>query len=219
MKSIDTLIFDLDGTILDTLGDLADSVNYALGKQGLSERSYEEIRGFVGNGIRNLIERSVPDNTSAKVVDEVFQMFKEHYKIHCKDKTKPYKGVDKLLNKLSNAGYNMTIISNKAHNAVVELHKEFFYPAIKTAFGERTGVPRKPDSEAIDSVLYEIKAQKENCIYIGDSEVDYYTAKNANMKLVMVSWGFRDREVLEKLGVDLIADSPDELFEIINNLA
>lgn len=218
MRNIDTIIFDLDGTILDTLGDLADSVNFALLSNNLPERTYEEIRSFVGNGIRNLIETSVPAGTDVELTDKVFADFKARYKTHCKVKTRPYDGIDKMLAELSSLGYRMTIVSNKADGAVQDLHKEFFYPAIETAYGEREGIPRKPNPEIIQLALKEMGAEVERTVYIGDSEVDYTTAKNAGLKLIMVSWGFRDKEILEKLGAEKIADTPEELIEIIKKL-
>lgn len=218
MDKINTIIFDLDGTILDTLGDLADSVNFALLANNLPERTYEEIRSFVGNGIRNLVETSVPTGTEAEIIDKVFADFKSRYKTHCKVKTSPYDGISELLDKLAEAGYKMSIVSNKADSAVKELHKEFFYPAIETAYGEMEGIPRKPNPQIINYVLEEMGAAAENTLYIGDSEVDYITAENAGLGLIMVSWGFRDRALLENLGAKNIADSPDELFEMIKNI-
>lgn len=215
MNNIDTIIFDLDGTILDTLEDLKDSVNYALSENGLAERTLEEIRSFVGNGIRNLIERSVPEGNAAEVTDKVFDMFKGYYKNHCKIKTKPYEGISEMLKELSECGYKMTIVSNKADNAVQELLKEFFYPAIETAYGERAGIPRKPEPEIVRLAMKEIGADPARTVYIGDSEVDFKTAEKANLGLIMVSWGFRDRQLLASLGAEHIADTTEELVEII----
>lgn len=218
MKNIDTLIFDLDGTILDTLGDLADSVNFALESNGLPVRTYEEVRSFVGNGIRNLIERCVPAGTDAELTNKVFVDFKARYKTHCKVKTIPYDGIKELLDRLAEEGYKMSIVSNKADSAVQDLHKEFFYPAIETAYGEIEGIPRKPNPQIINYVLEKMGSTAENSVYIGDSEVDYTTAENAGMELVMVSWGFRDKEVLVSLGADKIADTTEGLYEILKNL-
>lgn len=218
MNKTDTIIFDLDGTILDTLGDLADSVNYALSSNNLPKRTYEEIRSFVGNGIRNLIDRSVPAGTSAEITDKVFADFKARYKTHCKVKTRPYDGIKELLDRLAEDGYKMSIVSNKADSAVQDLHKEFFYPAIETAYGEMEGIPRKPDPQIINYVLEKMGSKAENSVYIGDSEVDFTTAENAGMKLIMVSWGFRDKEVLEALGAKYIAGDMDQLYEFIKKL-
>lgn len=215
MSKTDTIIFDLDGTLLDTLGDLADSVNFALSSNALPERTYGEIRSFVGNGIRNLIDRSVPKGTEETLVDKVFADFKARYKTHCKVKTRPYDGINELLEKLSKDGYKMSIVSNKADSAVQDLHKEFFYPAIETAFGEMEGIPRKPNPQIINYVLEKMGSKAENTVYIGDSEVDFTTAENAGLKLIMVSWGFRDREALEALGVSCIADDMDKLYAYI----
>lgn len=217
MRNTDTIIFDLDGTILDTLGDLADSVNFALSSNDLPERTYEEIRSFVGNGIRNLIERSVPAGTAATLTDKVFLDFKSWYKNHCKVKTRPYKGICGLLEKLKEAGYKMTIVSNKADNAVQELFEEFFADTITSAYGERAGIPRKPEPDIIRLALKEMNSDAERTVYIGDSEVDYITAENAGLNLIMVSWGFRDKDELSKLGAKYIADTPSELLDLIKN--
>lgn len=218
MTKTDTIIFDLDGTILDTLGDLADSVNFALSANDLPERTYEEIRSFVGNGIRNLIDRSVPEGTLTELTDKVFLDFKARYKTHCKVKTKPYAGVNEILEKLAADGYKMAIVSNKADSAVQDLYKEFFHPAITRAFGEIEGIPRKPNPQIINYCLEKMDSKVENAVYIGDSEVDFTTAKNVGMKLIMVSWGFRDKEVLESLGAGYIADDMDELYDFIKKL-
>lgn len=215
MNTIDTIIFDLDGTILDTLGDLTDSVNYALKDCGMKERTLQEVRSFVGNGIRNLIDKSVPKGTAVEETDKVFAVFRNHYKDNCKIKTKPYEGINEMLKRLSECGYKMTIVSNKADNAVKELLKEFFYPAIEKAYGERQGIPRKPEPQLVKLAIDEIGADPARTVYVGDSEVDYITAKNANLGLIMVSWGFRDRSMLESLGAEYIADNPAQLMEII----
>lgn len=218
MRKVDTIIFDLDGTILDTLGDLTDSVNYALEKNNLPKRSYKEIRSFVGNGIRNLIDTSVPKGTNIELTDAVFLDFKARYKTHCNVKTRPYEGINDMLKKLKEDGFKMSIVSNKADLAVKALHREFFYPHIETAYGEMDGIPRKPNPQIISYVLEQIGAKAENTVYIGDSEVDYKTANNAGLKLVMVSWGFRDKEVLNGLNAEYIADNVSELYEIISEL-
>ncbi len=218
MKHVDTIIFDLDGTLLDTLEDLMDAVNVALQKERLPLKSLSEIRAIVGNGIRNLTDRSVPADTPMEVKDRVFENFRAYYKDHCKIKTKPYDGIREMLSVLSEKGYRMTIVSNKTDPAVQDLLQAHFYPAIQSAYGERENIPRKPKPDIVYLAMQELGAAKEQSVYIGDSEVDYQTAKNAGIRLVMVSWGFRDRAVLEALGADAIADTPEELVQIIEAL-
>ena len=218
MKNVDTIIFDLDGTLLDTLEDLMDAVNVALESEGLPLKTLSEIRAIVGNGIRNLTDRSVPAGSPSAVRDRVFLKFKEYYKDHCKIKTRPYEGIKRMLQSFAGKGYKMTIVSNKTDPAVQDLLKEHFYPEIETAYGEREGIPRKPQPDIVNLAIKELGANKASCVYVGDSEVDFQTAENALLKLVMVSWGFRDKSLLKELGAEKIADSPDELIKIIDEL-
>lgn len=208
-------VLDLDGTILDTLADLADSVNWALAQSGLAQHPYSSIRAFVGNGIRNLIERSVPENTSLDVTDRVFADFKAHYAQHCADKTCPYDGIPALLDELRAAGVALAVVSNKADFAVQELCARYFPDQIDFAVGEKAGVPKKPAPDSVYGVLRALNVPVEEAIYVGDSEVDIRTAHNAHMDGIIVSWGFRDRSALEEAGADVIVDSIEELKRAI----
>ena len=210
-----TAVFDLDGTLLDTLGDLRDSVNYALRRNELPERSTEEIRSFVGNGIRLLVERSVPENTPLEITDKCFLDFKEYYKEHSAILTKPYDGVIDLMKNLRANGVKIAVVSNKADFAVKTLMEDYFSGLYDCAYGEREGIKRKPAPDSVLSVIREMGCTLADTIYIGDSDVDVETAKNANLPCIAVTWGFRDKEVLQRLCPEYIIDSPKDILSII----
>lgn len=210
-----TVVFDLDGTLLDTLGDLRDSVNYALERNNLPKRTTEEIRSFVGNGIRLLIERSVPENTSVEITDKCFLEFKEYYKEHSAILTKPYDGIVDILKELKAKDVKIAVVSNKADFAVKALMEDYFNGLYDCAYGERAGVQRKPAPDAVFDAIYELDADIKGTIYIGDSEVDVETAKNAKLPCIAVTWGFRDKKVLESLCPEYIVDSPVDILRII----
>lgn len=209
------VIFDLDGTLLDTLEDLKNSVNYALGVCGYPSRTKDEVRSFVGNGIRKLMIRSVPDGENDPKLEEAFSAFKEHYAGHCCVETCPYEGIMPMLEKMKSMGLKTAIVSNKADFAVKELAADFFKDYISAAIGEREGVARKPSPDSVFAALSEIGEAAENAVYVGDSEVDIKTAVNAGMPCISVSWGFKGREFLEKNGASAIIDSPDEIFDLL----
>lgn len=211
----EVVIFDLDGTLLETLEDLYQSVNYALTENGLPLRTRKEIREFVGNGLRNLMIRSTPDNSSVETIDKVHESFKRHYINHSADSTAPYDGIIPLLKKLKSEGVKIAVVSNKDDEAVKALCDKFFGGLLDLTLGNRPDIQRKP---APDSVLYTLDyfgANKENAVYIGDSEVDIETAKNAGLPCITVTWGFRDQDVLEKCGAKIFAHTMDELENLL----
>lgn len=208
-----TAVFDMDGTILNTLDDLMDSTNFALKNNGLKERSLEEIRFFVGNGIQKLIERAVPQGTSKEVFEKVFADFKSHYKIHCADKTSYYDGIPSVIQTLRKMGVKTAVVSNKADFAVQELVEVYFKGLFDVALGERAGVSKKPSPDMVNAALSVLGVEKESAFYIGDSDVDFETAKNSSLDFIGVSWGFRGRKFLENLGSKNIIDSPCELLK------
>lgn len=208
-------IFDLDGTILDTLEDLADAVNYALGECGCPLRTIEEVRRFVGNGIRKLIERAVPAGLTEEEINRVHQIFSAYYQEHCADKTRPYEGILPLLKRLQAAGCLTAVVSNKADVAVQPLCQQYYEGLFDYAIGEREGIRRKPAPDAVQEVLRRLKIDAGEAVYIGDSEVDIQTAANAGLESIIVTWGFRDRAYLESQGGRRFVDRPEEIAEII----
>ena len=208
-------VFDLDGTILDTLEDLTDSTNHALAVNGLPERSIDEVRRFVGNGIRNLIERAVPEGTGEELTDRVFSEFREYYAIHCFDKTKPYEGILECMKDIRRDGMQVAVVSNKADFAVQELCERFFAGLSDISVGEREGVRRKPCPDSVLHVLDSLGVKKEDAVYIGDSEVDIKTAENAGIDEIAVEWGFRDSGYLRTQGAKSLVKTPAELYMML----
>ncbi|SFV01192.1 HAD family hydrolase [Butyrivibrio sp. INlla21] len=215
MSTINTVIFDMDGTVLNTLDDLTTSVNYVMDKFGFPNRTVEEYRRAFGNGIRRAIELNVPEGTSKETIDEMLPVFKQHYDKHCLDKTRPYDGILELMKELKKRGYKMAIVSNKIDSAVKELNKKFFSEAIDVAIGERPGINRKPAPDSVIEALKELGSTKEEAIYIGDSEVDFQTAVNSGLPCISVLWGFRDKDYLEEIGADVFATTPADVLELL----
>jgi phosphoglycolate phosphatase len=208
-------IFDLDGTLLDTLQDLADSTNFALDSFGYPMRTTEEIRRFVGNGVAKLIERAVPDGTSPQECSHVLKVFKTHYADHCEDHTAPYEGVVALLDRLIEMGLPIAVVSNKIDFAVQTLCKKYFGDRVSTAVGEREGIRRKPYPDSVLEVLGKANIDPADAVYIGDSEVDVETAENAGTDVVCVTWGFRDKDFLVASGAKKFVDSASELLSLL----
>jgi len=207
------VIFDLDGTILDTIEDLADSMNYALAANNLPARTLDEVKSFVGNGIMNLVRRACGEEEITETVNSVYDVFCTYYSEHCADKTKPYEGIPQLLAELKAAGVKTAVVSNKADVRVKPLAEKYYPGLFDIAVGERTGIPRKPAPDAVLDVVRTLGVALNEAVYIGDSEVDVKTAINARMPLIAVSWGFRDKKVLLDAGAVSIADSVDILRE------
>lgn len=210
-----TIIFDMDGTILNTLDDLADSMNYSLEKNGLSQRSVDEVRLFVGNGVRKLIERACPKDSERVIIDKVEKDFLEYYSLHCADKTKPYDGIIELLIMLRNRGLKTAVISNKVDFAVKELCNRYFYGLFDVAVGQRHGMRQKPYADSVFEVIKQLKCEDSTSVFIGDSDVDYNTAKNAGIDSIMVDWGFRDRSFLKSIGAECIVSNINELEKLL----
>ena len=210
-----TVIFDLDGTLLDTLQDLANAVNYALRTQGMPERTIEEVRQFVGNGVRLLMIRAIPDGESNPLFEETFALFKSYYGEHCNDNTKPYDGIMEMLETLQEHGYAVAIVSNKIDFAVKELNEMYFQGIVPVAIGEKEGIRRKPAPDTVEEALRELGRTKEEAVYVGDSDVDIETAKNAGMPCISVLWGFRDRAFLEEHGAENYAESAVDVLRFV----
>ena len=211
----DLVIFDLDGTILNTLEDLADSTNYALEHNGLPAVTLDEVRSFVGNGIAKLIERAVPEKTAPQLTERVLETFKEYYKLHCADKTRPYDGVEQMFDKLREKNIRTAVISNKADFAVQSLCRDYFPGAFDCVAGEREGIRRKPYPDSVSAVMERLGIAKERTLYVGDSEVDIQTAANAGIDEAAVTWGFREETFLREQGAVTVVDSVQELLAYI----
>lgn len=207
----DLVIFDLDGTILDTLEDLTDSINYALAKHGYPTRTIEEVRSFVGNGLLMLARRALAPETDEMVIQTVLAEQKAYYKEHCSDKTKPYEGIMELLGELKENGCKLAVVSNKADYAVQILCEQYFPGIFHMAVGEKENVRKKPAPDSVNAVLKELQVEKTNAVYVGDSEVDIETAQNVEMEAVLVSWGFRDAEFLKERGAKTLVNTANEL--------
>lgn len=212
MKQYSTYIFDLDGTLLDTLQDLTNSVNYALHTFSMPERTRDEVRQFVGNGVRLLIERAVPVGTKDGVTIQVFEAFRKHYLDHSLDNTQPYKGILPTLSELKRRGCKIAIVSNKLQPAVTELSNRFFSRYVDVAIGEHVGIRRKPSPDMIEAVVRELNIDKSDAVYIGDSDVDIITARNASLPCISVTWGFRSKQFLLDHEATTLISSPIDLL-------
>ena len=209
------IIFDMDGTILDTLEDLKNSMNHALRLHNMPERTLDEIRSFVGNGIRTLIERAAVSGISADKITAIHKDFMKHYDVHCADFTKPYDGVIDLIKELKSHGYKTAVVSNKADGAVQDLCVQYFPNLFDLAIGERPEMARKPAPDMVNLALNHFGVSIEDAVYIGDSDVDVATAKNSKLDMIAVDWGFRTREFLMEQGAETIVSRPEEILKYV----
>ena len=209
-------IFDLDGTLLDTLTDLAASTNYALREHGMPEHSVDEVRRFVGNGVRKLMERAVPDGADNPLFDEAFATFRQHYMEHALDTTRPYDGVPEMLATLKSRGCRIAVVSNKMMAATQELCQHFFPDTVEVAIGEHEaeGIRKKPAPDTVYAALSALGVTKDHAVYVGDSDVDIATARHAGLPCISVLWGFRDRDFLLQHGATTLVTIPRELCEL-----
>lgn len=212
----ETIVFDLDGTLLDTLDDLTDSVNASLEKFNLPKRTKNEVRAFVGNGIAKLVERAAGEENKL-LWQDVLTEFKKHYAVHCADKTAPYEGILPLLRALKARGIQTAVLSNKADFAVKSLAETYFEGLLQAAVGENeeAGIRKKPAPDSLFSVMEQLSAEKETTVYVGDSEVDIQTAKNAGVDCICVTWGFRERKFLEEQGGRIFVDTPENILKFL----
>lgn len=208
-----TYIFDLDGTLLNTLDDLAASVNYALHTHGMPERTLDEIRSFVGNGVRLLMERAIPNGVDNPRFDEAFATFRQYYMEHSLDQTRPYEGIPEMIHALKQRGCRLAVVSNKFYAATQELIRHFF-PEIAVAIGEHEaeGIRKKPAPDTVFEALRQLGVDKENAVYVGDSDVDLQTARNSGLPCISVLWGFRDRDFLLANGATTFISHPEDLL-------
>ncbi len=210
------VIFDMDGTLIDTLDDLADSTNFALRSMGFPKRTKAEIKSFVGNGVERLISLSVPRCASKEDKQKCIEIFKANYAENSKNKTKPYDGIIELLQQLKRKNIKTGVVSNKYHPALIKLCEYYFGELIDYAVGEREGVPKKPSPECVYECMEKLGCQKHQTLFIGDSDIDVLTAKNAGLCCVGVLWGFRDENLLRTEGAEHIVKSPSEIIDILN---
>ena len=208
-------VFDMDGTILDTLDDLTNTLNLSLEELGMPLRTKDEVRSFVGNGVGKLLERAVPCGTSVEEMARLTEAFRKNYAAHCADMTRPYDGVPEAIAALRRMGMKTAVVSNKVDFAVQALKEDYFPGLFDMAVGERDGVRRKPAPDSVNEVMRVLGKSREETVYIGDSDVDADTAKNAGVDFVGVEWGFRPREVLIAHGAQVIAKDTDELLEAL----
>lgn len=212
MKTYSTYIFDLDGTLLDTLGDLAASVNYALQRHGMPRHSVDDIRRFVGNGVRNLVIQSVPDGEADPMFESVLAMFRDHYGRNNAVLTQPYPGITDMLVRLKAGGKNIAVVSNKFDTAVKSLCSHYFGQLVDVAIGEHEGVRRKPAPDTVNEALTLMKADRSTAVYVGDSDVDIVTATNSSLPCISVLWGFRDRDFLLAHGATTFAYTAEDIY-------
>ena len=215
INQYEAVVFDLDGTLLNTLEDLMDSVNFALSKYGMEKRGYEEIRRFVGNGAQKLIERAVPCGTQEEKIRQVYEAFGEHYGAHCNVKTGLYPGITSLLEDLTDRGIKIAIVSNKPHGAVQKLNEMYFKDFVRVAVGARENMRRKPAPDMVFEALRQLGVSRERAVYVGDSEVDIATAAGAGMECVTVTWGFRNRKELDAAGAKVYVERPEKIIDLI----
>lgn len=212
-----TCIFDLDGTLLNTLDDLANSTNYALRLHSMQERTREEVRRFVGNGVKKLIERAVPAGTTEEETERVLADFRSHYLEHDKDTTRPYDGILEMLERIKNRGIRTAVVSNKFFKATESLCSHFFGSLIDVAIGENeaAGIRKKPSPDTVREAIRQLEVETSDCVYIGDSDVDVMTAKNSGMDCISVLWGFRDEDFLSEKGATKTVRTPSELTTLL----
>ena len=209
-----TYIFDLDGTLLDTITDLAASCNYALRTHGMPEHSVDDVRRFVGNGVRKLMERAIPHGVENPDFESTFATFRAHYMHHSLDTTQPYPGIPEVLADLKARGCRLAVVSNKMMAATVELCRHFFPDTIEVAIGEHEaeGIRKKPAPDTVFAALRELGVEKDRAVYVGDSDVDVQTAANSGLPCISVLWGFRDRDFLIQHGAKTFISAPSELL-------
>lgn len=211
-----SVLFDLDGTLLDTLGDLTAAMNRSLTRHGLPERTRQQMRAALGNGAQRLMELSVPAGTDGTLFETLLAEYNADYAAHCRIETAPYPGVDALLRQLHAQGRKLAIVSNKPDEAVRALRAEFFADTVPIAVGEKQGIRRKPAPDTLLTAMAQLGADPASTVYVGDSEVDIATARAAGLPCISVLWGFRDRDVLEQAGAQQFAADTGELAKLLD---
>ncbi len=211
------VIFDLDGTLLNTLYDLKEAVNFALRQHNRQEITLEQTRSFVGNGVRQLILRAINETSYTPLNEEIYQDFKKYYDVHQKDYTIPYEGIEEMIKTVYQMNFKMAIVSNKYQEGVENLCKPLFGQYIEVLIGSQEGLKLKPNPDMALLACRKLHLKPEECYFVGDSDTDALTGKNANMKVIGVTWGYRDEPLLRKLNVDFIIRHPSELINILKS--
>lgn len=219
LMKYNTIIFDLDGTLLNTLDDLCDSLNEILLQEGYMTRTLDDVRRFIGNGVRRLVELSLPNECSDDEINRITSLFQQQYKNNMQNKTRPYDGIMELLSDLKSNSYKSAIVSNKFDTATKALSRKYFDGLIAVAIGETSQIRRKPAPDSVFEAVSQLDSDIAKTVLVGDSETDIETAKNAGIPCIGVSWGFRGRRHLEKCGADYIIDSPGELMDILRSIS
>ena len=211
------IIFDMDGTVLNTIEDITDSVNVILERHGLPQRSVDEVRHFVGNGARVLMDKAVPEGEKHPLFNEILKEYEAYYEDHCNIKTGPYRHIPELLKELSERGYKLAIVSNKPMGAVQELNEIYFKEYVEVAIGVTDKLRRKPYPDECLFAMEKLSVEKDDCIYVGDSDVDFKTATNTGIKCISCLWGFRTKEELISAGVkdNFYVNDPMEILDLV----
>ena len=212
-----TVIWDMDGTILNTLEDLKDSVNYAVVSHGFKPYNLQEIKAMLGNGIKVLMELAVPEGLNNPKFDDCFKTFQEYYQLHMNDKTRPYDGIPEVMEQLNRKGWKQAIVSNKIDSAVQKLAGTY-YPFVDLALGEKDGLKRKPHPDMVLAALKKLGVTTDEAVYVGDSEVDLATAKNSGLDCISVAWGFREIQKLKTIGAKNIVETPKQLLKVLDKM-
>ena len=215
MKNYELIVFDMDGTILDTLTDITNSLNYVMREFGLKEHTYGQVRGYVGSGARVLFERALSNNKDEALIDKCVGLFREYYHDHCKEKTAPYVGIIELLQTLKDKGYKLAVVSNKPNDAVQVLCRDYFNNIFDFALGEKEGIAKKPAPDMVKCCLDYFGLPKESAIYIGDSDIDYLTSVNSGLDQILVTWGFKDEDFLKTFNAMYYVNTPEEIARIL----
>lgn len=213
--AIKTIIFDLDGTLLYSLEDLKDSVNFVMKKHGFREYTIDEVREAIGNGVRLLMERILPKDIDKNLFEECLSEFKENYSKNMYNKTKPYDGILDMLKTLRKDGYKIAVLSNKFDSAVKELSSKYFGELVDLAVGQKEGVKEKPSPLGIQEIAKELDTDVETCIMVGDSEVDIQTANNAGIDCISVTWGYKNIDFLYDNGATKLVYAPEDILELL----
>ena len=208
------VIFDLDGTLLYTLDDLTESTNYALNQFGFPTRTKDEIKNFVGNGVEKLIERAIPNGLQNPKYQECLDTFKIHYSDTMYNQTKPFDGIIDVLTKLKKEHYKLAVVSNKFDTAVKELCNKYFNGLIDIAVGQKQDIEPKPSPDSVNEVISILGLKPSECIYVGDSEVDIQTAKNAGIDCISVTWGYKNIDFLYENGASVFAYIPEDICNL-----